>query len=336
MRLPVRAGCVLGARIRTPLARRQNGETVMNIDCGKRLAGIRKRTLIVVMALMAPLAVLGVASPALATPTGDFAIFSDCPVEVPSVTLCNVAQTTSGEFAIGSTKVPINQTITLQGGLIPSGTFGVFFAFPAKDGNSLSKTELNVPGGLLNLIHCEDIKGEGFFEKLARGTCKAIFENKTTGVTATTELVASATNPVILNNNGLLSEEGTALTLPVRIHLKNPLLGSGCYIGSEASPIQLQLTTGTTAPPEPNKPISGKLGFFTEEGEGLILVTNENSLVDNAFSVPAAEGCGGSLAFLINPIVNTKIGLPSTAGHNTAILNGTLRLASKKSVIASE
>ena len=34
---------------------------------------------------------------------------------------------------------------------------------------------------------------------IERASCKAIFENKTTGVTATTELVANATNPPILN-----------------------------------------------------------------------------------------------------------------------------------------
>jgi hypothetical protein len=302
---------------------------------GRRLAAVRKRTLITMMALMVPLAALGVASPALATPKGPFAVFAQCPTEL-GVELCTYAQTTSGEFAIGSTKVPINQTITLQGGAIKGGLEGSsYFLLPAKNGESLSKTELNVPGGLLDLINCEEIKGEGFFEKLERGTCKGIFENKTTGVTATTELVANESNPAILNNTALLQEKGAALTLPVRVHLSNPLLGSSCYVGSESSPIELQLTTGKTSPPGPNKPISGKIGTFSEEAE-LILVLSNNSLVENAFSVPTAEGCGGFFSFLIDPLVNAKLGLPSKAGHNTAILNGTQRIATAEAVVESE
>jgi hypothetical protein len=306
-----------------------------------RRGSIRRRSLIIIAtALLAPLGALATASPALAEPKGIFKVFADCPTEIPANALCNFGQTTSGELAIGSTKVPINKTITLQGGAVHTGGTNPneYFLLPAKDGNSLSKTELNVPGGLLDIVNCEEIKGSGFFETLERNTCKAIFENKTTGVTATTELVANMSNPAILNNAALFLESGTALTLPVRVHLKNPLLGESCYIGSEASPIQLHLTTGTTAPPPPNKPIKGKVGEVTEEeekGQSLTLLTN-NSLVDNAFSVPVAEGCGGFFSFLIDPIVDSKLGLPSAAGHNTAILNGTLRQAENSAVVASE
>jgi hypothetical protein len=151
-------------------------------------------------------------------------------------------------------------------------------------------------------------------------------------------LVANASNPALLNLNSLLSETGTALTLPVRVHLSNPLLGSSCYIGSEAHPVQLKLTDGTTSPPLPNKPIKGKFGTFVaeEEGEFVVAAIKENTLVDNSFSAPTVEGCGGIFSFLINPIVNSKIGLPSAAGHNTAILTGTTRTAAAEEVIASE
>jgi hypothetical protein len=305
-----------------------------------RPRGARRQGLIVGLALVAPVlfALVG-ASSAVAAPKGIFAKYSDCPTEVPGIALCKFGQTTSGVFSIGSTKVPINKTITLQGGAIPTGArLNEYFLLPAKDGNSLSKTELNVPGGLLNLIKCEEIKGNGLLEIIERGTCKAIFENKTTGVTATTELVATATNPAILDLLALAEEKGTAITLPVRVHLKNPLLGEGCYVGSAAHPIQLHLTDGTTAPPPPNKPITGKFGTFTEEEEkGFTSVRiSENSLVDNSFSAPVSEGCGGLFSFLIGPIINSKIGLPSAAGHNTAILSGTLNTAEASGVIASE
>jgi len=292
----------------------------------------RRRYSLRKLILITTLLTFGVTLSAMATPTGPFAVFAQCPTEVPSVGYCTYAQTTSGEFAVGSTKVPVSKTITLQGGGIEFEP-GKLFLFPAKNGESLSKTALNVPGGLLNIINCKEIKGEGLFEKLARGSCESIFENKVTGVTATTELVANAGNPAILDASSLLSETGTALTLPVRVHLSNPLLGSNCYIGSETNPINLHLTTGTTSPPEPNKPISGKTGTVTTEGEELIIVLNENSLVDNGWATPTAEGCGGFFSFLINPLVNSKLGLPSKAGHNTAILNGTLRIVTRQAVV---
>ncbi len=294
----------------------------------------------VVVGVLVCVAAMALTATASAEPKGIFKVFKDCPTEVPGNALCSYAETTSGEFSIGSTKVPINKPIILQGGAVRTGSSNPneYYLLPAKDGNSLSKTELNVPGGLLDIVNCEEIKGSGFFETLERNTCKAIFENKVTGVTATTELVANMTDPAILNLSALFLEEGTALTLPVRVHLKNPLLGESCYIGSEAHPILLHLTDGTTSPPPPNKPIKGKLGTVLEEeekGESLVVDT-ENTLVDNAWSAPAAEGCGGFFSFLIDPIVNSKLGLPSAAGHNTAILNGTLKTATEESVLASE
>jgi hypothetical protein len=311
----------------------------MSNDTRIRSVLLRGR-LLVALAVMVPVAALTVASPALAQPKGILSVFAQCPTTVPGVELCANAQTTSGEFKIGNTTVPITKTVTLQGGAIPTGNPDEYFLYPAKNGESLSKTELNVPGGLTDFVNCTEIKGEWFLEKAERETCKAIFENKVTGVTATTELVANEHNPAILNLGALLATEGTGITLPVRVHLNNPLLGSGCYIGSEKSPIQLHLTDGTTSPPPPNKPISGKFGNFVEEeedeGRWVLLSLQENSVVDNSFAAPEAEGCGGVLSFLIDPILDAKIGLPAAAGHNTAILTGTTRLAAAEEVLANE
>jgi hypothetical protein len=308
---------------------------------------LRRRVLLATLALTVPLSVLGLASSAQAAPKGIFSIFSDCPLATfkalginPGAALCQFGQTTSGEFAIGATKVPINQTITLQGGAIPFGTAETeFFLIPGANGESLSKTALNVPGGLLDIINCEEIKGEGIFEKIERAACKATFENpNTTGVTATTEVVANTKNPAILNEFNLANGVGAAIVLPVRVHLKNPLLGESCYIGSESSPIQLNLTTGKTSPKPPNKSISGKPGTFEtlEEKEQVMLRIKNNSLVDNTYSVPVAEGCGGFFSFIIDPIVDSKLKLPSASGNNTAILNGTLNTATAEAVEASE
>jgi hypothetical protein len=292
------------------------------------------RTRAIVVAAVALVASLAIVSTAFAEPKGIFKKYKQCPTEIPGLALCQYGETTSGEFAIGKTKVPINKPIIQQGGAIHTGgeNPNEYFLLPAKNGESLSKTELNVPGGLLDIINCEEIKGSGFFEVIERGTCKAIFENKVTGVTATTELVANMSNPAILNLAALDEEKGTALTLPVRIHLKNPLLGETCYIGSESSPIELHLTTGTSGK------LKGKLGTPTSEVEkGFESVTIfNNSLVDNTFSVPVAEGCGGFFSFLIDPVVDAKLGLPSPSGNNSAILNGSLSDAEVEAVLASE
>lgn len=289
---------------------------------------VRRRTLVVAMALTASLAALGgVASPALATPKGEFAVFADCPLSNAELSACLVARTESGELTIGKQAVPIVNTQTLQGGFIEERETGAMTFVGAADGNTLSKTPQKVPGGLLG-VKCNEIKGEGKLEKEARKLCEGIFENKLTGVNATTELAAPASSIGICE--GCLLEElpsppfPGALSLPVKVHLENPLLGSACYIGSNSSPIVLNLVTGTTSPPAPNKPIKGKVGELTSRAEGAILVIKNNTLVDNSFAAPAATGCGGIFSFLIDPIINAKIGLPSAAGHNTAILNNTL------------
>jgi hypothetical protein len=285
------------------------------------------------MALMSSLGVLSAASPALAAPKGEYAVFYDCPLSNAAVTGCIVGKTESGEFVIGTkkTKVPIEKTITLQGGFeeeIPA-EFRMPFV-EAADGNTLSKTPQNVPGGLIGMFNCGEIKNE--FERKA---CEAIAKSKLNAVTATTELAlpappaslssiflseASLLEPVLYEAYGI-----PALGLPVKVKLENPLLGNECYIGSSTEPIVLKLTTGTTKPPPPNTPIKGRVGEFSSRAEGGILVITNNSLVDNSFAVPAAKGCGGkAFESVVDPLINAKLGLPSPSGNNTAILNGTL------------
>jgi hypothetical protein len=76
----------------------------------------RLRALIAPFAV-ASLALLWTASSALANLQQEYAKFADCPVENPNADACMFAQTTSGEFTIGSKTVPINKTITIQGGI---------------------------------------------------------------------------------------------------------------------------------------------------------------------------------------------------------------------------
>jgi hypothetical protein len=280
------------------------------------VAAARRAVGITALTLVALLAALG-ATGAMAAPKGEYAVFADCPTANPALSGCIAAKTEGGEITIGKQTVPIKNVQTLQGGFTEDEFENQTFV-GAADGNTLSKTGQPVPGGLAGLISCPEISN--IIERIA---CEVAFENGLTGVNAVTELAVPASQ-IGLNENNLLAENGTALTLPVKIRLENPFLGSACYIGSNSSPVTLKLTTGTTAPPAPNKPIKGKLGTLTTRSESRILVISNNTLVDNAFSAPGVSGCGGVFSFLLNPIINAKLGLPSAAGHNTAILNGKL------------
>lgn len=293
-----------------------------------RRTGLRAKALFVTASLVVSLAALAVASPAMATPKGEFAVFADCPLNVTGLNACIFATTESGEFTIGKKTVPIVSPQILQGGLKETETGIEFVA--AKDGNTLPKTPQKVPGGLSGLVNCTEIKGSGFFEKALRASCEAIFENKVTGVNATVELAAPASQ-IQISLAALLTQTGTALQLPTKVHLENPLLGEKCYVGSNSAPVVIALTTGTTSPPLPNKPITGKVGEVEFTESGIIKIKN-NSLVNNSFAAPATNGCGGIFEFLLGPIINSQLGVPSAAGHNTAILTGTLQQAGANNV----
>jgi hypothetical protein len=319
-------------RVDQPMPKPKESGMTMSRNLVRRPTLARSRALLIAVSLTAMIGALSVASPAFATPKGEYAPFADCPVTTAAA--CIFAKTESGEFIVGKKTVPIVNAQTLQGGLNVNEA-GEFSFVAAKDGNTLSKTAQKVPGGLSGLVNCTAIKGSGLLEKLERGTCEAIFENGLTGVNATTELAAPAST-IQLNPFALLGGVGTALQLPVKVHLENPLLGSSCFVGSNAAPIILPLTTGTTSPPLPNKPITGNPGELSFTEEGLILNVSKNSLVNNSFAAPATNGCGGIFEFLIGPIINSSLGVPAAAGHNTAILNGTLKQTASEQVIASE
>ena len=142
-----------------------------------------------------------------------------------------------------------------------------------------------------------------------------MFENALSGASATLELAGPASG-VRLSEEHLSGEISTALELPVKIHLQSPLLGPSCYVGSDRSPIIWKLSTGTTHPPAPAKPVSGTVGEAEFLDEGSLLATKGTTLVDNAWSAPRASGCGGFLSFLVDPMLNRAAGLPSPAGQN--------------------
>jgi hypothetical protein len=296
-----------------------------------RFTGVRGRMLIAAAAVLAPLAM---ASPAMAEhhPTGNFAPFKYCPLSNKATEICTVANTNAGEFAVGKKTVPITKTITLQGGLHENEKTEELEFIAAEGAETLSKTEETVPGGLLG------IKAPKSWPLILQELFNEYVINKgLTGVTEITELAKPA-SAIKLNTTNLIFESGTALQLPVKVKLNNAFLGNECYVGSSSHPITLNLTTGTTSPPEPNKPIKGSAGKLEILESGNLIRLAGGALVDNSFAdEEGANGCGGFLfSWAVDPLVNEILGVPSKAGTNTAILKGNLEEAAAEAVKASE
>jgi hypothetical protein len=290
----------------------------------------RRVPVVVVVALAALVGVVPARAEVTHHPQGAFAIFSSCPLNDPLVRKCMVATTTGGELRLDRMVVPITKTFqVMRGGLGEEATDGIGAFFPPEDGAPIQPMPLPVPGGLTGVLE----------PSLLPGSLRAAFDSAGDtglgGVTATIE-VAGPASAISFNEFNALVGGGVALEEPLRIKLTNPFLGEDCYIGSAADPIVVQATTGTTSPPPPNKPLEGKPGYpeGLEEDRLFMLVGNVN--VASSFAVPAASGCGGSLAPLIDRLIDAKVGLPSPAGQNAAILDNTPEIATPTSVMEHE
>lgn len=273
----------------------------------------------IVAAALASLMLAGSASAKL---TGEYTKFQNCPYKSAETYRCLYSPTIGGEVILGNKKVPIVKEAVLQGGYAeapeegPEAGYSKFIA--ATNGQTLTKAAQPVPGGLAGIVNCKEISNF-----ILKASCELVFENGLTGVNSTLELARPASE-IRVNENHLAEGQGVALKLPVRVHLENPLFGESCYIGSSASPIKWELRTDTTSPPPPNKPITGNPGEVEFLEEGRILKLFNVELVDNAWSAPGSEGCGGIFSFILDPIVNASVGVPSAAGKNTARLKNTI------------
>jgi hypothetical protein len=195
----------------------------------------------------------------------------------------------SGNFKMGNKNVPIEKPFRLSGGYAETGAF----TFNSKGG--LEKVKQKVPGGIIGLTGLTWLAEFLGIEALT--------------LYAATEL---AGQPSITTTEDI--------TLPIKVHLINSALGNNCYVGSVASPINLHLITGTTAPPLPNKPITGKQPTYSFNPTTEVITGSNGTLVDNSFAAPGASGCVltlfGFIPISINGLVNTQSGLPSPAGKN--------------------
>jgi hypothetical protein len=276
--------------------------------------------------LMAVLGALVFASLALGAshnPKGEYAQFNECPLNRATITDCILSVSSGGGFTIGKKNVPLVNPVTLQGGFEGAGSEVKFYG--AENGDTLSKTPQPVPGGLTGIV------APTWWPKFIQDWFNNLINEGFTGVNATVELTGPSkglTN-IKLNTENLIFEEGVALGLPVKIKLDNAILGSNCYLGSESKPVQLNFTTGTSGK------LKGSAGTISFNPSFTITTISGGKLVDGTYAAPAAAGCGGIFSFLVDPLVNSILGLPASSG-NTATLEGKIQAGNAAAVKASE
>lgn len=249
-----------------------------------------------IVAAVAAMALIAPAAQA-ATPAPGYEQFVGCPspAENPEILGCLHSVVTGGHFNMGNKEVPISSPITLNGGVKEELT-----GFTYNSQGGLSAVKQQVPGGVIGLTGLDWLVNFLNLEGLK--------------LYAVTELA------------GTPSFEGpTNITLPIKVHLINPVLGSKCYVGSSSSPIVLHMITGTTSPPAPNKPITGKNPKASFDFPKQIQKLLGGIYVDNSFAAPGANGCTltlfGFIPVSINGLVNTASSLPSAAGTNETVQN---------------
>jgi hypothetical protein len=298
------------------------------------LRGTKRRVsflvlVVVLVALTLPIGAPPAQAQAVHHPRGAFAVFSQCPLDEPTIFDCIYIYTKHGEMRIGSMTMPFSRAMVgLDGGVLEGPTHEpTIFAAPV-NGVIMQPMPMPIPGGLSRVLEASALPH-------SLGGVSGELESVGLGELTATVEVAGPASAVTLDLHQVIERTGVLLEEPLKIKLTSPVLGEHCYIGTDSDPIRVALTEGVTDPPLPNMPIDGALGPLSVSEEGLFAVPG-NSLVDNAFAVPAASGCGGSLAPAVDEIIDSKLKLPSPAGRNTLVLNNTGYLAEATNVIASE
>jgi len=270
-----------------------------------------------VLAALSVAACLAVAAPAFATADampGEWSAFAGCPVDAPSmlaadgvsvIAACLGGGAPNGTITLGSTTMSVGAVRLQFGALNQSGAYSL--VQPSAGG--LSGDPITVPGGLLGLMCPSDIP-------LISQICDAVVGSPLNKVTATLEPAGPATD---FDLSAAVGTGRPIMTLPVKIHLQNPFLDNGCYIGSNSDPMTLKVANQTRP--------AAKFGRFDADGTpnpaGEMNYTDLSgaTVADTTFAVPAARGCG--LFGLIDSVVNARQGLPSASGENSLTLSST-------------
>jgi hypothetical protein len=236
--------------------------------------------------------------------------------------------TTSGEVVLGTQHTRLVRPVTLQGGVSATDEARRFMSrfYGAQGTDTLTRAVQPLSGGLAGVFTAAHTPP--WLETIIAYVSK----RGPTGVGATLELARPA-DEIVASEYNLLAEEGVALRLPVRLHLENPILGSGCYIGSSRSPFIWNLTSGA-AHPRSAVAGSGTSGTLRSDSQDEIVRITGARLVDHGWSAATASGCGGVLAPLVDPVIDSSFGLPASAGAGWAVLNSTIDVSTAGSVDA--
>jgi hypothetical protein len=269
------------------------------------------------IAILGALVVAGLAIPAgsasAQTLNGIWGPHTRCPVDSPTILAsdgvssapaCIAASSPNGSIKLGNSTQTTGATDLQLGATIDAATNNFSLVSPA--GGALVAEPVDVEGGLLGLMCPSDIP-------LVSAICAGLVGSPLNAVTATVEPAGEPSN---FSRTAALALGQPIVTLPVKVHLENPILGPNCYIGTNSDPIVLR-PKNTTRPT-----LSAAVGDLdgTPNPSGrLVRLTGVSTQGDDSFAVPGATGCG--LLGVLNAAVNAQQGLPSPSGNNNLVLN---------------
>jgi len=246
--------------------------------------------------------------------------FENCPVQNPDVTSCYYIETSSAVMTAGSfSGISTTEPMILQfGGIADTQNQRTITVAPTNGVTALQSPKLRLPGGLTHMPWADGWPLSAYITPENVGLPQLNLSNLTT------------------------SGDAPVLTMNIKARVHNPFtdvlssLGDGCYIGSDSSPIRLELTTGTTDPKPPNEPISGTPGEFdfSDIGKGVIMIKGQ-TVVDNTWGLPHADGCGAIpyVGDSLNWAVDLDAGQANAGpGHNSVEMDTTVYQANADSV----
>jgi hypothetical protein len=255
------------------------------------------------------------------TLSGDWAGLNRCPVDNPTmlaadgltnIAFCLTVASPNGSLTIGGLTLPTKAS-DLQAGVVLNETDGSATLVSPADGAAENES-IEVPNGLQALI-CPS------HGRLSWRVCRPPrhdgrdYEHSSQLTNLTVSMVPAG-EPSNFSLFAGLSLNQPLLSLPVKLHLQNRLLGNRCYIGSDAEPIVIQPENIT----EPAVHFEAFDGNGTPDPNGLMtLIQLVDTQGSSSFAVPAATGCG--FMGIFDEAIDNHMGLPSAAGKNSLVFN---------------
>lgn len=261
--------------------------------------------------LIALVAMLGLASTALAVQTSQYDPFSRCPTAAPTL------NEPASEIAICADGVAQEGALKIGALTIPLSRFDVQFG---ATGLGVEEPDCPEPElcfgrapGTTTIESAPSVVRVNPFGHHKKGSGKGIWVKVTTESAGDVRAVSP----------GFIFEVPLPLyELPIKLHVEAPGIGRKCYIGSDSKPILL--TPLVVGPPTSLDFAEDPNGFHTE-----LLTLTGMTLADKAIAIPKAEGCGHSHHHghhshrLADYLVNDLLELPSPSGINEVVLQNT-------------